>query len=89
LNEKEIFYIDLYDAVNDDNFYNISSGGSGIDELSVRKMSDSAKSHKNNTKDTKWMFDGHSYTRVRVELVDEYKSNGWIEKGPDRSEESK
>ena len=29
LNNKEIYYIQLYDAVNSDNFYNLASGGTG------------------------------------------------------------
>ena len=31
LNDKEIYYIDKYDAMKNDNFYNIRNGGEGVD----------------------------------------------------------
>lgn len=40
LNEKEIYYIKLYDAVNNENFYNIASGGQGGDLNSGRVFSE-------------------------------------------------
>lgn len=37
----------------------------------------------------KWIFDGQQYTRVGVDKLEEYLDKGWIQKGPDISEEHK
>jgi hypothetical protein len=49
LNNAEIYFIKLYDAVNDENFYNISGGGTGgnLGEKVNKRISDSVKGEKN------------------------------------------
>ena len=93
LDEAEIYYIKEYDAVNSNDFYNITSGGSmcrieHMSEETKRKISNSNKGKKRtpemvkknseSKKGSKWMNNGETQQYVLRKYVDKYLSDGWV-----------
>lgn len=92
LDNKEKYYISLYNAVTDKNYYNIALGGSGAQVLfqtdeTKRKISLANKGKKRTEEmnvrmrkrvsGTKAMNNGIIYKMIQPEDVKDYLSNGW------------
>lgn len=92
LDSREKYYISLYNAVVDNNYYNIAVGGSGAQVLfqteeTKRKISAANKGKKRteemNTRmrsrvsGTKAMNNGVIYKMVQPEEIEKYLLNGW------------
>lgn len=75
LNDKEIYWINYYQAVENDNFYNLDIGGKGSHEYSTseetrKKLSDAQKGKRVINKDGKVIY-------VNSDELETYISNGW------------
>lgn len=87
---SEKYYIDFYNCVNDDNYYNLAPGGGWWLDGGTFKRSNQFKttiSEKN--KDKKAMHKDGISTWVFKEDIDEYLANGWILGMKDRLEKPK
>lgn len=92
LDDLEKHYIEKYDAVSNDNFYNIALGGSGVPllyqtEKTKRKIGKANKGKKRTAemnlhnsetkKGSKWMHKGTVQTMVMRDEIEHYLENGW------------
>lgn len=89
MSDKEKYYIHLYNAVQDESFYNIEQGGSFYDSSCYERMQQSAKNRKSNNEGNRCMYRGDEYIRVPANQVDAYLQDGWSFGGRKHSNESK
>lgn len=80
LDKAEEFYIDYYDAVNSDLFYNLKSGGTGGDTFSGLPQEDKlfiSKKMSSIHKGSRWMTKEDVCKRIKQPDIEEYIEQGW------------
>ena len=70
LNDKEAYWINIYDAVNNDNFYNLQTGGYKIKNI---KLSNESKQKISNTRKQKGLGVGVNNPRYNTKII--HKNN--------------
>jgi len=90
LDEREIYWIDYFDAVDSDDFYNLADGGCGI---SSRTMYNYWKNHPEKRVELSEKMSGennHFYGKTHTDEVKKLcAEGGYFHKGKKRSEETK
>ena len=76
LNDREIYWIEYYDAINSDEFYNMIPGGTGMRigfKMPKEAIDKMRKSHTGLVR----INNGNSERIVKPEVVEDYLSKGW------------
>lgn len=88
LNSAERYFISLYNAVQDEHYYNILPGGQSTAEVDSRRR-DNLVQHGDRTLGSKWMHKDNTYVRVTGDAISSFLEQGYVYGAPRRSELAK
>lgn len=88
LNSAERYFISLYNAVQDEQYYNIMPGGQSAVEVDSSRRDNLVKSG-DKTRDSKWMHKGSTYVRAPKNIIPDLLKQGYTYGAPKRSDLAK